>query len=191
MATLKVVLDTRRLKTDGTYPIKIRITHRSQPREIPLNASVLLEDWDEGKQRVRSSYPNAKTLNLRIKQKLIEVEKVILDLELEGKRLTANLIKDVLTKPEGDTQSTFLEFAYEQIDLLQQSGKVGNARTYKLSVLKLEKYLNGKDIPFEEMTYAFLQKFQASMFSEGLKVNTVSVYLRTIRAIYNRAIKST
>ena len=36
MATLKLVLDKRRKRTDGTYPLVIRLSHQSKTRDIGL-----------------------------------------------------------------------------------------------------------------------------------------------------------
>lgn len=47
----------------------------------------------------------------------------------------------------------------------------------------------GDNFSFEALTYKKLVEFQDSMLADEIKVNSISVYMRTIRALYNRAIK--
>jgi hypothetical protein len=43
---------------------------------------------------------------------------------------------------------------------------------------------------FSEINYDFLEDFQAGFLSKSIKPNTISFYLRTIRTIYNKAMKA-
>jgi integrase len=59
---------------------------------------------------------------------------------------------------------------------------------YSCAVNKLKTFV-GNSCPFENLTYKKLTEFQDSMLAEQIKVNTISVYMRTIRAVFNRAIR--
>ncbi len=72
---------------------------------------------------------------------------------------------------------------------LSDSGKIGNAYVYNTAINKLRSFVNTDNFPFESLTYKKLNEFQDSLLADGIKVNSISVYMRTIRAIYNRAIK--
>jgi len=63
MATLKLTLDTRRKKAEGTYPVVFRLTHLTKSTAIPTTISLAMADWDNKKQRVRKSNPISDTLN--------------------------------------------------------------------------------------------------------------------------------
>ncbi len=46
----------------------------------------------------------------------------------------------------------------------------------------------GRDkLTFEEVDYSFLQEYNTKPLSDGMKVNGVSNYMRTIRALFNKA----
>lgn len=188
MPTLKTVLDTRRAKADGTYPLYIRITQDSQTRSVALNAYLLPEQWDNGKQKVKRNYQNYKSLNLKIKKKHLEIEEVILELENKNENISAQAIKDHLDKPK--TPTDYFLFAEKEIDRLKKIGKFGTARTYQHSINKLRNFSLRKSINFESLNYQFLEKWKTTMFEGGMKANSISVYLRSIRAIYNKAIKA-
>jgi hypothetical protein len=53
----------------------------------------------------------------------------------------------------------------------------------------LKKFNGGKDIKFNEVNYDFLKKFEEYHFSRGNSINGLASYMKTIRAIYNKAIK--
>jgi site-specific recombinase XerD len=52
----------------------------------------------------------------------------------------------------------------------------------------IKKHNGGKDISFQQINYEFLKKLETEHLAEGHSLNSLSVYLRTVRAIYNRAI---
>lgn len=54
---------------------------------------------------------------------------------------------------------------------------------------KQAKTFVGSTCAFEDLTYKRLIELQDSMLAEQIKVNTISVYMRTIRAVFNRAIR--
>ena len=114
MATIKTVLDKRRIKEDGTYPLGVRITHQTKSTFLALQISLPLKYWDTKKQCVKSSHPNAKLLNLNISKKLIEIQEVILKLEQKSIPYTAQKIKKECTNPF--ISKDFTSFTKEQIE---------------------------------------------------------------------------
>ena len=46
MATTAVILDKRIQKNNGTYAVKLRITHNREQRYYPLNSHLAVEDWE-------------------------------------------------------------------------------------------------------------------------------------------------
>lgn len=188
MASLKIVLDKRRQKADKTYPLIIRVTNKSKSRSIPLNTSLLSTDWDEKLQVVLKSNPNYKLINHNIKKRYIEVEKMILKLDEDANRLSISAIRNkILNKGK---KTTVFEFTETLIKQMKSSGKIGNAKVYQGTINRLILFSKSKDLEFADITYDFLVKYEASLISSGLMGNSVSLYLRTLRSIYNKAIKS-
>ncbi len=50
-------------------------------------------------------------------------------------------------------------------------------------------FRNKRDLSFNELNYSFLEKFETYYLRKGNSLNGLAVYMRTIRAIYNKAIK--
>ncbi len=188
MASIKIVLDKRRAKTDGTYPVKLRLTHQSKTSNLSCNIYLDEKEWDLKRQEVKPSHQNYQKLNFKLSKLRLEIQEVILDFESKRKPFSAHSIID--TYKRGAINYSFKQYAEIQIQYLIDGGKLGTARTYKNSIDKLFSFCKNKQLRFEEIDYSFLEKFQNSMLKEGLKVNSISVYMRSIRAIYNRGIKS-
>ena len=94
MATLNIILDTRRQKAGKKYPLKARINHLKKSTYLSLDIDLDAREWDHKKQRVRPSYPLQSKLNLKITSVLTGLQEVILDLEKAGRPYSAKSIKE-------------------------------------------------------------------------------------------------
>ena len=74
MANVKVILDKRRLRKDGTYPIRIYVNHRGS-FFLPTNYTSLLKDWDEYTNLFSDSVRGAKTKNMSLRAQVVKLEK--------------------------------------------------------------------------------------------------------------------
>src|SRR5690606_20253978 len=53
----------------------------------------------------------------------------------------------------------------------------------------LKEYTGREKLAFDEVDYSFLQAYDTKLLADGMKVNGVSNYMRTLRAIFNKAIR--
>ncbi len=187
MATFKVLLDKRRQLKDGDYPLIIRIFSEGTHRNVGLKIRLKEDEFDEATQRA-VKHPNKKEINQKITQNLVKFQESALKMELADTQGSAQNIKTSVVKPQ--IKLDFLAFA-ETIVREQEDGKhYGNALFYKSSISALKTYTGKDTILFREVTYEFLKKLENKMLTKGLAVNGVAMYMRTIRAVYNKAIKS-
>ena|ERR1035437_2728406 len=186
--TFRAFLDERRKRNDGTYPLKIRITKDGVSKEIGLNVSLVKKDWNSKFQVVKDSHPNSKLIQLKIGKTLNSIqEKSLLFENLEN-----NFSIDDILSTLGSTRSkiTFVEYFKEAIQNQLKLGKVGNSGVYSCSLSKLQKFISNTPLKFEHINPKFLDSYAMSMIEEGIKMNTISNYIRTIRTIFNKAIKA-
>ena len=71
---------------------------------------------------------------------------------------------------------------------LQVEGNFGTAHVYRSSLNAIIAYCGKADFTFEEVSPEWLKGFEIHLRSRGCSWNTVSTYLRTFRAVYNRAV---
>ncbi len=188
MATAKIELYKGKKLANGSHPIMLRISHQKRNKYIYMGASVKPEQWiGEPENWVVRSYPGFKRLNLRIDNSLNRARNIVYDFT-ESK--THFCVEDVARKLQiKDDKVYFGEYASQLIKDLTDAGKNGNAATYQTTTNVVKEFMKEKDIPITSIDHTWLTKFETYKLSKGVTTNGISVYLRTIRAIYNKSIK--
>jgi len=190
--TYKFILDKRR-KSNSLYPIKLRIFQHRGSKEINLKIKVKESNWDEKAQEVLPSDPNFKLCNATISLFKSKITAAILLAVINDQKdfKIAHIIE--LLKPKQDTsikaKESVFDYGQKLVVQLQRKGKIGNSIVYSCALNKLKHHCANRHLYFENIDYRFLDEFNTALSSEGTKINTISNYLRTLRAIFNRAIK--
>ena len=79
-------------------------------------------------------------------------------------------------------------FMKQVADRLQMGGNFGTAHVYRSSLNAIIAFHGNGDLAFREVTPEWLKGFEIHLRSRGCSWNTVSTYMRTLRAVYNRAV---
>ena len=191
--SLTLTLDLRRKKSNNTYPIILRLSHLRKTTSISLGYSVSEKDWDAKNRRVKKSFNGVSSVsklnNILIKEKTKATD-IINDLydrnELDFLSITQIKDKIVCT----NKYESFFEFGYSLVEDMKKAQRYGNARSYKGVLGTLKRYNKNKDLKFNELNYDFLMRLERDFLSRGNCLNGLASYMRTIRAIYNKAIKA-
>lgn len=176
---VSLFLDNRRENKTGNYPIKVRVTYKRERKYYSTGKSLCVQDWNK-----IDKTKNSDLINIRkdLQISFDKVREIVQALEEEGHFSFDNL-NIRLGKGISDTLNTAFE---NKIRSLTEQGSVGNASTYACSFRHLEKYA-GKKISFDNVTVDWLRKYEKSMLTEGKSYTTISMYLRSMRAIFNEA----
>lgn len=187
MANLKLLLDTRRAKSDGNFNLIFRITHLRKVYTINSGISLDEKFWNHQGTEVYKSHPNAKLINLKLNKDYFLLQDAILRLD---EQFAIEKLRNIFDGEEQKNDvTTFKVFADGLISNMIESKRVGNAFVYQTAVNRFLKFCERDDIKFSEINYKLLKEFIHSLEVQGVKINSISNYLRTLRAIYNRAIK--
>ncbi|WP_394972544.1 phage integrase SAM-like domain-containing protein [uncultured Croceitalea sp.] len=189
---INISLDTRRKRADGTCPIIFRLGHHRRTVPIPSGFFVPPKFWNENTREIKKAYEgvsSATRLNNLLAKKKADLMDGITALEEVGRldELTITELKNVLTKPSDSV--CFFKYTEKIIDELVEAKRFGNSRAYKSALGALKNFYKKDTLRFEEVTHAFLKRFETAHLKKGNSVNGLSTYMRTIRAIYNRGIK--
>jgi integrase/recombinase XerD len=187
MVQIRVILDNRKKKADGTCPIYYRITEQRKASYIFTGFSINEEYWNEKDRTVVKKHQNAQSINSSISKRYFEIQKAIIELEDEGKYSIEGLKNRLLPKRPA---TTVKEFSKEIIEQLKQQKKIGNALVYETAINRLFSFKPKHSLRFIDIDLDFIEKYAAFLTEEGISVNSISNYLRTLRAIYNKAIKA-
>jgi site-specific recombinase XerD len=186
MSSIKVLLRTSNKLKNGEHPIVLRIIKERKTKFIFTGLTCAENFWDFKKNRPVSKHPNAKELNIFITKKIYETQKVILNLENDEKDYSSEEIKKKYKASK--KQTTVFSFFDEIITTLTKSNKIGNAKIYKDCKRMLFKFREEQDLSFSDIDVSFLKRFERSFLERDVSGNSISVYMRTIRAVFNKAI---
>ncbi len=178
---------------DGTKKIHLYIEHYGVTRVIQTSYDIRNHEWDtrtnrliiskEATGRSRKLYDCARSMarNLRL------VGEIIGKISLQTKRFTAD---DVANAFIGAVAGSGMLGVYATIlakDLAFEGvGRAGTA--YLTASRRLIAFNGGVDVPLSQISSEMMSAFQDALKREGVSWNTVSFYMRSLRAIYNRAI---
>ncbi len=191
MAKTNLTLDTRKALKDGTFPIKMSIyIDRTKRIVFSIGIYVKKDEWD-GRQIIRT--PRKAMLNNYLRSRLNAIDDEMLKLEMTGEvhRLTTTQIKKRLLSTFDPTEedkpnatlieSAFIEFA--------NGCKADMTKSIYLQTLsKLRATFDMSTLCFADITNKWLRDWENTMLNDGLSVNGLSVHLRNLRAVFNRAI---
>lgn len=85
-------------------------------------------------------------------------------------------------------ENTFFVFMEDVASNLKSLGKIRTSETYKSSLDSFKKFRKGKDLTFKKFNQDLMIEYEAYLKAKGVSKNTSSFYMRTLRAVYNRAV---
>lgn len=82
-------------------------------------------------------------------------------------------------------------FLFMQVNIagLQRSGKVRTSETYMTALSSFQRFMGGKDILLNNVDSELMMGYETYLKTHGVSMNTISFYMRILRAVYNRAVE--
>lgn len=175
--------------SDGRNLIFLKLTQNRKRKRISTNIYVNKKYFITTKNArygkwIKQSFSLANKLNEELKEIYTRAEFSVLELEKSGKPKTIDNLALILSEQE--TQKDFISFGREVIQRFYNSKKVGNYKKYKCTIDKLEKYLQGKSLYFDDITVSFLRNYEAYLYKIGNSGSTVEKELKVLRATLYR-----
>lgn len=87
-----------------------------------------------------------------------------------------------------DNQISVFEFMDNIIFDLKKSGKNRTSETYQSTSNSFKRFRNDKDLTFAELNAQMIMSYESYLKDNGICLNSSSFYMRTFRAIYNKAV---
>lgn len=184
-ATAKVILYKSKTLKDGKHPVMLRITLKGKRKYYTTTYNMDVSEWDTLSNAKRLN-KNQKIQSDRFLAVYLKAQKVIQNIEEKGNGFTFKNFEN------GFFEKTFYQNVFDFIDKivkeLKEENRIGTAITYKDTKSALSRFYKKEDLNFEEVDEAFLKDF-IKHYRDSLSINTIGIYLRTFRAVYNKAIK--
>lgn len=185
MASAKLVLDKRAPKKDGTFPVKIYVNHKGD-FYLPTGIDIKVEFWIGDSEAPTEN----KRYNTVLIQMLTRMRSMIYQLRADGKleAMSKDALKYYLKNAGEEKEDQVVTIAMAFFRSAQAAAKAGTKSVYLQTLEKIKSYYNVDVISLHEVNSVWLRDFEQKMIVDGLAINTISVHLRTFRAVFNRAI---
>ncbi|MDE6335914.1 MAG: site-specific integrase, partial [Muribaculaceae bacterium] len=176
---------------EGT--VYYQIIHERKVRQILTNYKLLTNEWDDQRATVfinPKSERSAFIFSIR--------ESIRWDVERLG-RISRKLDREGLSYTADDIVDRFIQFKSEYslfnymegiILKLRRNGKIRTSETYKSALNSFKRFRDDEDILLDRISSEVMEAFEAWHQNKGNTLNTISFYLRILRAVYNRALEA-
>ncbi|MDC3338018.1 site-specific integrase [Flavobacteriales bacterium] len=189
--TISVIIDTRRAKSNGKYPIKLRIYH-SISRQQKYYPTVFDMTENDFKKVWHSVKPRGE--HKEVKKKLHAIEINATNVADSLRPFTFEQFEKRLYRKPGDGVLVSYHYNLSIANLIKQD-KIGTADVYQSSKNSIQYYVekatkkNFDKLSFYDVTSDWLHDYEDYMQRvKGRASNTVSMYVRALRTLYNNAI---
>jgi len=174
-------------KEGGLY---FQIIHNRVVRQLNTDYKVFAGEWDAESESVaingnRSNY--LLSIQERLTWDIARLEKVVRMLETERHRFTADNVIAMFHKQT--KESSLFTFMHGVIAQLKQLGKVRTSETYTATLKSFMAFRNNQDVPLDGITSDLMLLYEAYLKTRDVSMNTISFYMRNLRAVYNRAVE--
>ena len=186
-ASISVVCYKSKTLSNGESPLMLQITKDKKRKYQSLGISVNPKHWNFLKGEPKPNCPNRDFILKIILAKKEELQRKVLEFNSRQREYS---VYSLLKETERTQHMTVGEFYLALIDEFERNGKLGNRRAYKGSYNSLNSFTGDNlDICFEDITQGWLLNYESWLRAKGNKETTISIQFRTLRSVYNKAIK--
>jgi site-specific recombinase XerD len=189
---ISIVLDKRRIKGNGRFPVKLRVytpypkTQKLYPTNFEFTDKEFNSIWETTKPR--NEFKETRRIIQAIENKAIDTAKGLTVFSF-------NEFEKKLFRKKGEGENVFYHYK-TIIEGLKLEGQIGTASSYELSLKSLREYLSFLKVKdqsilfFNDITVKWLNNYEKFMTEKPKErsLTTVAIYLRALRAVFNKAI---
>ncbi|WP_067145311.1 tyrosine-type recombinase/integrase [Pseudotamlana agarivorans] len=192
---ISIVLDKRRSKENGKFPVKLRVFNSSTKKDKRYKLNIDLTALE------------FKTIWINPENKSLRGNNKDLKLLLQGVENRAHDIAKELTPFKFETfefkyfrksssKSNILYYFNLIIDKHLKNDKIGTSESYKYTLNSFKEFsVNENKKPIDKLTFndiniEWLDKYQKYMIGKGKSFTTIGIYTRTLKAVFNMAIEN-
>lgn len=177
---------------EGT--VHYQLTKGTDKRLIPSGHTVMVSEWKRG--RLLSSVPcsdsnkSAEAKRHLISSDLRLLGAIIARFNTSKPRYSLDEVEDEFGKAKAER--SLFHFMDSLIGNFRHNERMRTSETYLAARNSFGRFLTsrgtGKDIPLDSITGALMEEYETWLRRSGVIPNTVSFYMRVLRATYNRAV---
>ena len=184
MATIKVKLrPSSVVGRAGT--IYYQVSHHRATKQITTNIRLQPDEWDAIGEQVVVNVADKSIIQNRIDSDTALLRRIVKD--LDSGRATYS-VGDITKRYKSlECHVLVLDFMQNQIRLMRNANRLGTALNYEKTMKNFAEFLGGVNLPFSAMTEQLIADYNAFLVQRGMVRNSISFYMRIMRAVYNKA----
>ena len=173
--------------------LAIHVTRRRVTGTTTTSYVLSFDEWDKREQKIifpeKVSSKRKKELSAierKLKKDMKELHETREILETHGDYTSRELIRRFRERQQGQM---FCAYVLEKAESLRKEEHFGTAHAYRYAALSFLKFLKDKDIRIDKINSALMEDYERHLLSRNRGRNTISCYMRSLRAAYNRAVR--
>ena len=149
-------------------------------------------EWDSHKENVvfgnseLERQGHLESVKIGLEAELKRLEESIRLLEHKGEYTVEELVEIFVSN---SFSGYFFRFAEYIVKNLKENNRLKTASIFVTAKSSFERFREGRDVLLEKMDNALMLEYESWLKHSGVMKNTISCYMRTLRSIYNQAIK--
>lgn len=177
---------------EGT--IYYQVIHNRVVRQIYTDYKLFASEWDHHSEAVvQYRVPNEQernnylhSISTRIRWDRDRLNKIIQTLSQFGTFVTDDI---VVRFQDNRQEQSFNAYINQQIARLKRLGKIRTSETYTAALRSFNGFMNDKEVLFDQINADLIAEYESYLKGRGNSPNTVSFYMRILKAVYNRAVE--
>ena len=171
-----------------------QVIHNRVVRQINTEYKLFVSEWDRHSETVvlhhistgqeRNNY--LLSIGSRIKWDKDRLNKIIHALSQSGTFVTDDI---VMRFHDNRQELSFNAYISQQIARLKRLGKIRTSETYTAALRRFSGFMNDKEVLFDQLNADLFAEYEAYLKGRGNTPNTISFYMRILKAVYNRAVE--
>lgn len=190
MASIKVKFRPS-IVNDKEGTIYYQIIHDRVIRQIRTEFRIFKDEWNIKSASVRHPIPESRknylqTIEAGIRMDIERMRRIMSEFMTDRPDFTSDDLVEEFMKRTG--VQSFFNFMQGRILQLKSHGNQRTSETYSVTLNSFMEFLGGKDVQFDLLNTDLIEAYEIHLRNKGLCLNTVSFYMRILRAVYNRAV---
>lgn len=181
--TTSIIHETRKTLSDGTHPVKLRVTYDRKQKYYTLNiasdkSGLTVQEWKKVNESTKGKY---KQIRLDLNEKEQEASIIINDMAVFSFAEFETLFFKKQNKVD------LFDALNEKAGELKKAEKLRTAELYGYTLKSLKEYTRTDKLLFSQITPDWLKNYEQWMRAKkNNSSTTISMYLRAVRAMFNQ-----
>ena len=172
-----------------------QVIHNRVVRQINTEYKLFVSEWDSHSETVNLHLVSNKdgrnnyllSISSRIRWDKDRLNKIIHTLSQSGTFVTDDIVAHF---HDNRQELSFNAYISQQIARLKRLGKIRTSETYTAALRSFSGFMNDTEALFDQFNVDLLAEYEAYLKGRGNTPNTISFYMRILKAVYNRAVEN-